>query len=191
MRRPLTFMVTVLAGVLLGLLLAQVSLDIGLGFNRLEFGPWSGDPRFGGINADPYSKAALIRSGELPLGGGEGITLIAERDSQGRPLNSDCTYEVDGTMPPARFWTITATRTDGTLFDNPAKRHGFTSGEVMRSDNGAVSLSVSPDPQAGNWLPVARNTRLRLTLRLYDTPLANAASGFAPAWPVIRARGCQ
>lgn len=190
MRRPLTIMVTMFCGVMLGLLMAQVALDTGLGFNKLRFGPWTGNPRLGGIYADPYSKAILVRSGELPLGGGEGLTLVAERDSDGRALSTLCTYAIAGDVPPARFWTLTASTSDGRLIDNPSRRFGFTSSEIVRSADGKINLFASPVAQAGNWIPLAGAEPLRLTLRLYDTPLANESGGVQAVWPAITRQQC-
>lgn len=190
MRRPLTVMVTIFCGVLLGLIAARAALDLEVGFNRLRYGPWIGSSRLGGINADPYTKAALVRSGELPLGGGEGLTFFAERDSAGRQLSSQCSYRIEGEMPPSRYWTITASSKDGQLLENPARRHGFTSSEIVRSNDGRIIITASATPQAGNWLPLSGNQPLRLTLRLYDTPLANETGGVVPAWPNIDRRHC-
>lgn len=184
-------MVTIFFGVFIGLLFALAALDIEIGFNRLEFGPWTGSPRRGGVLADPYTKAALARSGELPVGGGEGLTFVADRDSTGQTLSPSCTYVIEGHMPPARYWTLTASTKDGSLFRNPARRYGYTSSEVLRASDGRVRLIASPLSQSGNWLPLVAQTSLRLTLRLYDTPLANETGGVAPVWPAILRGQCS
>jgi len=190
LRRPLTIMVSMFCGVLLGLLLTQAALDRELGFNKLRFGPWIGNPRLGGIFADPYSKAMLARSGELPLGGGEGLTLVAERDSAGNALSAHCTYTIAGDVPPARYWTLAVSYRDGRLIDNPSQRFGFTSSEIVRGADGKINLVASSLPRAGNWIPLAGAEPLRLTLRLYDTPLANESGGVQPIWPVITRLQC-
>lgn len=190
MRRPLVTMLTLFFGVVLGLLTAKAALDGELGFSRLTYGPWVGNPRLGGVNADPYTKARLIRSGELPLGGGEGITFIAEQTSDGQSLSTACTYAIEGEMAAARYWTLTATTREGAPFQNPSRRYGFTSSEILREPGGSVRIALSALPQAGNWLPLSGAAPLRLTLRLYDTPLANEAAGVEPAWPAIRRLSC-
>ena len=190
LHRPLSIMVSMFCGVMLGLLLAQAALDREFGFNQLRFGPWVGNARLGGIFADPYSKAMLARSGELPLGGGEGLTLVAERDSAGHALSSRCTYVIAGDLPPARYWTLTVSSHDGSLLDNPSRRFGFTSSEIVRGADGKINLVASSLPRAGNWIPLAGAQPLRLTLRLYDTPLANESGGVQPLWPAITRLQC-
>ena len=178
-------MVIIFCGALLGLLMAQASLDSEFGFNRIKLGPWIGNARRGGVAADPYTRAALVRSGELPLGGGEGLTFVADADSTGKNLDPNCTYIIKGETPPARFWTVTASTKDGLLLANPANRFGYTSSEVTRAADGSFQLMVSRLPFPGQWLPVSAAPSLRLTLRLYDTPLANETGGIVPVWPDI------
>ena len=43
-----------------------------------------------------------------------------------------CVYRVVGKAPQARYWTITAQTPNGQLIENPARRYGFTSAEIVR-----------------------------------------------------------
>ena len=54
---------------------------------RSRSGAWTAWPHAGSPDADPYSIAMLARTGEVPLGAGEGIAFTAEIDSDGAPLS--------------------------------------------------------------------------------------------------------
>jgi hypothetical protein len=116
-----------------------------------------------------------VRSGEIPLAAGEGLQLIASADSEGRPLDARCVYEVGPRVPDARYWTLSVTDQDGWPVDNPAHRHGFRSSEILRSAKGDFLITVAADVQPGNWLPIGRHGALLLVLRLYDSPLGATA----------------
>lgn len=164
----------------------------GSGFGTLKAGPWISHPRNGAIDADPYAKAVIARSGEIPLGLGEGLSFVAGRDSAGQPLVGSCTYRVVGRVPPTRYWTITLHAPDGSLVPNEAQRFGFTSGELVRRADGVVSIAVSRQVQPGNWLPAGTAGRFQLALRLYDTPVSGTANALdAASLPRIEREGCS
>jgi hypothetical protein len=179
----------VVAGVAFGLLLTFATLEGEVGFYRIRGGAWDGSPRAGGVNADPYTRAALVRSGELPVGGGEGATFTARTDDDGNALDTRCAYRVAGGMPQARYWTLTAVNGDGRLMRTVTGRLGLTSQEVERTPQGGVDIVVARRVRAGDWLPVEGAGPFRLILRLYDTPLATTAAA-TPVFPAIRREGC-
>ena len=158
----------------------------------MRVGPWVSYPRNGAIDADPYSKAVIARSGEIPLDLGEGLAFTATRDGAGQPLLGSCSYRIVGRLPPTRLWTLTLHGMDGSLIPNAAGRFGFTSGEVVRDAEGVVAVAVGRDAAAGNWLPVGAPGRFQLALRLYDTPVSGTASALDPALlPRIEREGCR
>ncbi len=114
----------------------------------VEIGPWQAWPRSGGRDIDPYMRAYLARGVHLPLGTGEGLELIAERDEAGRALDGRCLYRLSGEIPTTRGWTLSVTDADGRSFRLPLDRSGFTD---------------------------ATSGRFQFRLRLYDTPIATQA----------------
>ncbi len=60
----------------------------------------------------------VARSGELPVGSGDGITFYARTDDAARPLDGRCDVALSGTTPQARFWTLTLYDPDGKLVAN-------------------------------------------------------------------------
>lgn len=168
-----------------------LAVDAGAGFGAVRVGPWTAYPRNGSVDADPYSRAVVARSGVMPLGLGEGLTFTARRDSAGQPLIGTCAYQVAGFVPPTRYWTIAAETPSGALIANPAGRHGFTSGEIVRGPDGSFAISVAPTARAGNWLPVPARERFDLVLRLYDTPISGTSTVIDTArMPTITRLGC-
>jgi hypothetical protein len=127
----------------------------------------------------------------VPLGAGEGLTFTAETDSDGDALSGLCVYEVAGQTPPARLWTLTAYDGGGRLMNNPARRTGFHSREILRRDDGSFAIAVAAEVQPGNWLPVAPAERFELVLRLYDMPLTSGARAQELTMPVVRRTGCR
>jgi len=147
----------------------------------------------GSLDADPYTRAALARSGEIPLALGEGLKLVAKVDSAGRPLDRRCVYRVGSTTPASRYWTLSLTDLDGYPVENAAERYGFRSSEIQRNGDGGFSIYVAAAAHAGNWLPIGRVQKFALALRLYDTPLAATAGAGGiekSSAPRIEREGC-
>jgi hypothetical protein len=177
-------------GVMLGLLLTIVALSPDT--RGLVAGPWRGSPRDGAADIDPYALATINRSGTLPLGAAEGVSFVAKTDSAGAPLAARCDYAVTGTMPPARFWTLSALTPDGFAIPNPAQRYAFTSAEVLRQNSEPVVITVATEARDGNWLPIGAAFPYVLALHLYDTSLSAVGSTFdAASLPKIRKLRCR
>ena len=66
----------------------------------------------------------------------------------------------------------------------------FHSREIVRRADGSFVITVSPSASPGNWLPVAPLPRVRLVLRLYDTPLTTGSQIASLVMPIIRPVGC-
>jgi hypothetical protein len=160
---------TLIAGTLLGLAATNYLLGHGVSFDEVRAGPWTRWPKSGAMEIDPYAHAMLARSGELPLGSGEGLSFFASHDSAGAPLRAHCDYVVQGPMPPTRYWTLSLYTPKGALVDNAAKRFAFTSAEILRAGDGSFQINVSQQARPGNWLPVGNVAAFTLVLRLYDT----------------------
>jgi hypothetical protein len=164
----------------------------GVSFGALEIGAWTAWPRNGTTDIDPYARAAVTRSGELPIGSGDGIAFVARSDDKGRALDGRCDVTVRGTTPAARYWTLTLYDTRGNLVSNALQRYGFTSQEIVRGSDGGFEVRIAPRSRAGNWLPTGGLDHYLLVLRLYDTPigLATRTQKDAPM-PAITLTGCS
>jgi len=140
---------------------------------RVEVGAWTAWPGSGSREVDPYMRAHLARGVHLPLGSGEGLELIAERDDAGQPLEGRCRYGLSGATPTTRGWTIGITDGDGLPFRLPLERTSFTDSEIVRPEDGGLAIIASAAAEAGNWLPLPASGRFQIRLRLYDTPISS------------------
>ncbi len=188
---------------LLGLLLAfAVAAVIGLGttlfalshgtaFGAFTIGAWTAWPRTGTADIDPYARAIIARTGELPIGSGDGIAFFAKTDDHGSPLDGRCEVVISGTTPQARFWTITLYDDEGRLVGNSLNRQGFTSQEIVRKLDGSFEIAIAPRARSGNWLPSGGAERYVLVLRLYDSPVSLASrTGRETVLPSLQRKAC-
>ncbi|MGE0846711.1 MAG: DUF1214 domain-containing protein [Flavobacteriaceae bacterium] len=179
-------------GAAIGLGSALFAVDRGLGFEAVRVGAWSAWPRSGAANADPYTRANLSRTGDLPLAGGTGISFTATADDTGQALRANCDYLLSGRMPATQWWTLTVYSESGRhLIENPVHRLGINSGEVVRRPDGSFEVTVSQRARPGNWLPVGEAGEVRYVVRLYDTPVATGRSFQDIRMPSIQRTGCR
>lgn len=145
------------------------------GIGAVSVGPWTAFPDIGTPDADPYSKARVARDGVLALGRAEGLSFVADRDSTGVTLRSECSYRLEGSLPVARFWTLYATdRAHMALKSGIRRDASLHSLEVLRQPDNSISVSVGVRPEPGNWLAVGGVGAMNLVLTLYDTPIASS-----------------
>jgi hypothetical protein len=187
---------------LLTLLALLIATAVGLGatwmtatkgteLGTLTIGAWTARPRTGTAEVDPYSRASIARSGELPVGTGDGVAFTATTDGGKKPLDGRCDVVVSGVTPAARFWTLTLYDTTGHLVANSLQRYGFTSQEIIRASDGSFEVHIAARSRAGNWLPTGGIERYTLMLRLYDTPVGVATRTQRDApMPSIATVGC-
>jgi hypothetical protein len=167
-------LLTLMIAAAVGLGVTWFAVANGMGFGAITIGAWTAQPKTGTSDIDPYARAVVARSGQLPIGSGDGVAFIARTDERGRPLDGRCDVSVSGTTPAARFWTLTVYDEDGRLVGNSVGRHGFTSQEVMRDADGRFEVRLAPRARAGNWLPTGGIEHYVLIMRLYDTPVGVA-----------------
>jgi hypothetical protein len=160
---------TLLTGTALGLAATYYLLSSGVSFDEIKAGPWTRQPKSGSMEIDPYARATLARSGQIPIGTAEGLAFFAKTDSRGERLSARCDYVVKGPIPPTRYWTLSLYTPTGSLVDNAAKRFDFTSAEILRAADGSFEIAVSRNARPGNWLPIGDVPGFALVLRLYDT----------------------
>jgi hypothetical protein len=176
---------------LIGLGATYFALTRGAAFGALKIGAWTAFPRTGTADADPYARASISRSGQLPTGLGDGVSFTATTDDKGQFLDGRCDVVLSGTTPTARFWTVTLYNADGQLVANSVNRFGFTSQEIVRNADGTFEIAVTPRADTGNWLPTGGIERYRLMLRLYDTPVGvSTRAGKEVPMPAIRTESC-
>lgn len=176
---------------LVGLGTTWFALNKGVAYGGVSIGAWTAWPRNGTLGIDPYARAMVARSGELPIGSGDGVAFYARTDDADQPFDGRCDVVVSGTTPQARYWTLTLYNPEGKLVANSLQRQGFTSQEVLRKADGSFEITVGPRARPGNWLPTGGTDRYVLVLRLYDTPIRVATrTGSDTPMPAISRRSC-
>ena len=191
MRLILITLLALILATFVGLGATWVTATRGTDLGTLTIGAWTARPRTGTSEIDPYARASIARSGELPVGAGDGVAFSATADDKKRPLDGRCDVVVSGVTPAARFWTMTLYDPKGRLVANSLQRYGFTSQEIVRGSDGGFEVRVASRSRAGNWLPTGAIERYVLMLRLYDTPVGVATRTQRDApMPSITTVGC-
>jgi hypothetical protein len=175
----------------IGLGLTWIALSEGTAYGGVTIGAWTAWPKNGTPGIDPYARAIVARTGELPVGSGDGVAFYARTDDAGTALDGRCDVVLSGVTPQARFWTITLYDLEGQMVANSLRRQGFTSQEVIRRADGSFEMTVGPRARSGNWLPTGGVERYVLVLRLYDTPIGAATrTGRDAPMPAVTRRPC-
>lgn len=183
---------TFLLAAAIGLSATWLTLTRGVAFGSLTIGAWTARPKNGSVDIDPYAHANIARTGELPIGTGDGVAFFAHSDDSGTDFDGRCTFTISGQTPTARYWTLTLYDTQGRLVANAIDRHGFTSEEIVRDTDGRFTIAIAPHARPGNWLPSGGIEQFILVLRLYDTPIGVATHTAKEApMPAITRKGCS
>ena len=192
MRLLLGSLLALVIAAVVGLGTTWLTLNRGMAFGAIQIGAWTAWPRTGTRDIDPYARAMIARTGELPVGSGDGVAFYARTDDNGRMLDGRCDVIINGTTPQARYWTLTLYDPQGHMVDNAIDRQGFTSQEIVRQSDGSFEIVIAQRARAGNWLPTSGIEAYVLVLRLYDTPVgvATRAAREVPM-PAVTSRSCS
>lgn len=165
---------TVALGAGLGLGSVWLTVETRAPFGERRVQAWTAWPNVGAPENDPYARAIVARTGDVPLAQGEGIAFHALVDDDGRALDAACVYRIAGETPAARYWTLTITDEEGRLVRTPQGRPSLTSAEILRQEDATFVIWLSRRPRSGNWLQLPERGPVQPILRLYDTPVSAA-----------------
>ena len=154
--------------------------------DAIALGAWQAWPNAGTVDADPYSRARLARTGEIPLGSGEGLMLLAQTTIPAQPLAATCDYTIAGQTPPARLWTLVVENRDGQVFKERDGVAALGSDALLREDGRLVrDRALAHVRKAGNWISTGGAGRFRVVVRLYDTTARTGTALTTLAMPRI------
>jgi hypothetical protein len=174
-----------------GIGLTRYVISHSSGFGAITIGAWEAFPKAQTDQADPYAKSHRAKSGRLLLGSAEGLTFYAANDDNGASLNAACTYTVSGDIPPARFWTLSATDLENRpISARPGLPSALNSHDVLYHADGSLTFTVSSKPAPGNWLAITPGRRFHLALTLFDTPAAGNSGLIDLTVPTITKGAC-
>lgn len=137
-------------------------------------GPWLVNLEAGSTGASMYTRARIALKALLALDRRETLYYVADKDDAGRPLRAPCRYLVSGSIPAARWWSVTAYGDDIFLFPNPDKRYSVSGENPTGRTVGSFRMVTGPTPPPTGgieWVPTPGDGGLILTLRLYN-PMA-------------------
>jgi hypothetical protein len=126
----------------------------------------------------------------LQLGASEGLQFVASTDSDGRQLDRDCRYRIDGTTPVSTFWTLVPVAPDNSVITRPDGPEAFNSARVARATDGSLQLYVSRTLSPRNWLEITGEGSFSLVLTLYDTASFAGVGTAAAGLPAIIREAC-
>lgn len=149
-----------------GLGSAYYMIDDGFALVVRQTGPWQSWISAGSLAADPYTRAHIARSGQLPINSANGLTYFATTDDEGQTLSSYCDYEIVTQPLSAVWWTIAVFDSDGDLISNKAARHAFSSQNLTILPDGTQRITLAPEARPGYWLPAGDVGDLTLVLRI-------------------------
>lgn len=166
MRNLIFFLLFAVLSLVLGLGSAYWLIDEGFALVSPQAGPWKTWINAGSLSADPYTRAHVARSGDLPITSASGLTFTARTDSAGDALASSCEYEIVARPLAAIWWTIGLYDGDGQLIPNKAGRHAFNSQNLTVLPDGTQRISLASAARPGHWLPSGEDQDLTLVLRI-------------------------
>jgi hypothetical protein len=176
---------------IVGLGATYLALTRGAAFGALSIGSWTAWPKTGTQDADPYARAMLARTGQLPIALGDGVSFAVQADDDGKLLDGRCDVVLSGITPAARYWTLTLYNSEGELVANSVNRYGFTSQEIARHADGSFEIIVGPRANPGNWLATGGVEHYALVLRFYDTAVGvSTKAGREVPMPAVNTRSC-
>lgn len=162
-------------------------------FGAVTISGWTAYPEAGTSVADPYAKARLARDASLSLGAAEGVTFFASRDNDGGELRGNCSYEISGTSPSARVWTLYAVGNNQIplKLNDPVWPSSLHSQAISYLPTGGFSIVAAAHARPDNWLAVVENATFTLAFTLYDSPVATNKGLVETPFPSIRKVGCD
>ena len=173
---------------------AWVLINSGSQMTAANAGPWVTWIAAGRPDADPYTRAHTVRTGDLPINSTLALTWRAQTDQDGNRIHSSCAYTLDVTALDAEWWSLAVFDDRGQLIPNAASRHAFNADTIVREPDGTAVVRLARDARPGNWLPTAGAGRLTLVLLVQDSRWVAAAlkdPNKARLLPAIRPQSCR
>ena len=144
----------------------------------IRSGSWTARITDGSERMTMHQRAVVASTGLWAMNSKEAVYFTALHDSNGKRLNCRETYQITGKDFPARWWSITAYR-NYQLIPNTEERYSFSATNIVREADGSWCLTLSPQHQPGNWIPLGNAPgQLVISLRLYN-PAANVIEDIA------------
>lgn len=191
-----------LAAIVLGLITGVVSalwmagwLTGSMPFNQADevsVEGWNSNWAIGSEAADPYTRALIAKRGLLALNHSEAVYFDREIDSEGRPLQAGCAYEIEGGVMPARWWSVTLYAQDDYLARNEDEADSVDASDFAATGDWRAFIGPQAPEDGGAWLSANKAGNFNLLLRLYNPEqvvLDDPGAALNP--PRVTRAGCE
>ena len=132
-------------------------------------GNWKYNPSMD-LATNEFRRAVIGKIGLLALRESEVLYYLTSQDSEGRPLSSDYTYQLDGKNFNARYWSYTLYGEDHFLVSNGAKVYSLNLDNIQYTDSSRINYTIfiSKNKTRPNWLPSGEGEKMSVLLRMYN-----------------------
>ena len=115
-------------------------------------------------------RAFIGRIGLFALLDREAIYFIANQDNEGKPLDANSQYLIEGQTLDAAYWSITLYGEDHFLIPNQEKRFSYNQVNIQFKDSlkGQYCIQLGGAKTMENFLPMRGDQQVNLLLRLYQ-----------------------
>ena len=161
--------------------------------NWIEAGQWETASSIGAASADPITRALVARFGLLAMSSDETMYFFTANDSTGDRLIDSCSYEIVGTDPATRWWSVTLYDKDSFLVDNGQNAFSMDKTRLTRTDGQNFRIAISNDNDGAfeNWISNSGAGEFMLTLRLYNPDEAVIANPSGTVLPTVSRISCK
>lgn len=185
------WLAVVFSAVVLGVGSAALAIFSAYRLSNVENGIWRTIPVTSSPDADIWTRALIAIVGVLALDRSETVYFSATTDGDRQPLSSRCDYRIEGGRFATRWWSLTAYGGDGFLIPNSAERYSFSASTVDSGPDGRWTVTLSAEPQEGNWLPTGDAEGIDLLLRFYNPEPELADALGTVELPTVTNLGCR
>ncbi|MGE4251078.1 MAG: DUF1214 domain-containing protein [Parvibaculaceae bacterium] len=175
----------IFAGVVLGIVTAQWSIERTATAMTAGGGPWKS--WFSGTASirDPYANAHYLMFGRLPPALGQELMFEAGQDDEGAALDASCDYVLTGPRLAARWWQLA-------LADEETGEPSavtLSSPRLVGEPDGTMRITISREPKTGNWINPGPMSRFVMVLKLRPGSGLNAGASVVTL-PRIKREAC-
>ena len=171
MKNRVYFILLLLLGLVLGAVLASRAIQAAgqnknLVLRNAEWGYFASMD----LAENDLQRAFIGRIGLFALQDSEAIYFIANQDNEGKLLNADSQYLIEGQALDAAYWSITLYGEDHFLIPNEEKRFSYNQVNVQYKDSlkGRYQIQLGGNKTMENHLPMRGEQQVNLLLRLYQ-----------------------
>ncbi len=179
MKTPVVAIISILAGLVLGLVSAQTMMQRAADAQGGIVGNWHSVHIDADSSTGFYAASSFLRKGQLPPPRGARF-YTRNLDDDGNALRGGCVVSIEGKMPEVRWWSLKMQTTSGTA--------SLDAGEALRESDGSLLVSISRAPSSGNWLKAPSDGAYDLSLVIFD-PIQPSKEA-APPLPVVKRLWC-